>query len=52
MRDIEPGPCFEVVGDASLPGLSEGISLTGCRHGDESGSGEAEGEVRANETES
>lgn len=46
-RHIETGPCIELVGEVSLPGLSEVIS--GCRHGDECGCGEAGGEMRANE---
>lgn len=48
-RDIEPGSCVELAGDCSLPDLSERISLTGYRHDDESGSGEAKEEVRADE---
>lgn len=28
-RDMETGPCIKLVGDASLPDLSEGIILTG-----------------------
>lgn len=49
MRDIEIGSCIELVGDASLPHLGKDIRLTGCRHGDESGGGQTEGEMKVNE---